>query len=220
MMHVGSAVHRARVAAVTTVLGLVGASCGLLAPRPDTSRYAVLASVDELHGVASDEGEVAGTLQVGLGPISVPDYLLSAAIVTRESGTRVVPSGTERWAEPFERSLGRVLALDLRREAGVGSVLAYPWYATERPAVQVEIAFSRCELDALEGVVVAAQWKVRWLDGSRATLERETRVQRQPARADGEGEADGARIALAISAALAELCGEIGEALRSVPKDG
>lgn len=191
---------------LTLLLG--GASCGLLSPKPDTTRFAVLASVDELGSVAPSSGEAGPSLYLGLGPITIPDYLRRAALVTREDGTRLVPSPTERWAEPFDRSLERVLAIDLRREPGVGSLIVYPWYESERPAVQVEIAFSRCERDESSGVVVAARWEIRWLDGSRAPIARETRLERPVASADG------AETAKAISEALAELCREIGNALR------
>jgi len=190
------------------VIALGCASCGLLSPQADPTRYAVLASVDELSGPASPAAEADSAQSIGLGPISFPDYLRNAAMVTREGGTRLVRSPTERWAEPFERSLERVLVLNLRREPAVSGVILYPWYATERPAVQVQIDFSRCERDANAGVVVAARWQVRWLDGSREPIDQETRVVRPSVSAEGD------QVALAISEALAEICALIGAALR------
>jgi uncharacterized lipoprotein YmbA len=192
---------------VAFALAAGNASCGLLSPLPDTGRYAVLASVDDLRGPAPEPDAPVGALQVGLGPVAVPDYLLRAAIVTREGGTRLVPSPTERWAEPFERSLERALAINLRREPGVAGVIVHPWYETERPEVQVEIEFSRCEQEETARVVVAARWRIRWLDGSRAPVERETRLERPSAGAKG------AQIARSLSEALAELCKQIGDEL-------
>ncbi len=191
---------------IVCALAVLGSSCGLLAPEPDQTRFAVLASVDELSGFPVNPSTAAAALQIGLGPITVPDYLRRSAIVTREGGTRLVPSPTESWAEPFERSLERVLETNLRREPRVGSVILHPWYETERPQVQVEIAFSRCERDAALGVVVEAHWKVRRLDGGEPQ-EHETHLELPCAGADG------ADVARAISEALAELCKQIGAAL-------
>lgn len=187
-------------------LAVLGSSCNLLAPQPDQTRFAVLASADELSSVPRNSVKADAALQLGLGPISVPDYLRRTAIVTREGGTRLVPSPTESWAEPFESALARVLELNLRRETAVGSVILHPWYETERPQVQVEIAFSRCERDATLGVVVEAHWRIRRIDGGKSA-EHETRLEIPCASADGN------EVARAISEALAELCRQIGAAL-------
>jgi uncharacterized lipoprotein YmbA len=184
---------------------LACAGCNLLAPEKDATRFAVLASIDELPG-AAPPAPAASDARVGLGPIRLPDYVQRTAIVTRVGGTRLEPSDTERWAEPVERAVERVLALDLARELGVGHVARWPWYATDRPDVQVEIAFTRFERDESGTVVVAARWIARTLDESRGPIERDVRIERPT---NGP---DGASTALALSQALAELTRGIVEA--------
>lgn len=193
---------------VFAVLLFACGGCSLLSPQADPTRFALLASVDEFAGAALPPAQAVNSLRVGLGPIEIPEYLRRAALVTREHGTRLSPSSTDHWAEPFERSVERVLAIDLQRELGTGQLLIHPWYETNRPDVQIELAFSRCERDANGTVVIACRWSARWLDSSRAPIEREARLERPIA---GEG---GAAVALAISESIAELCKSISAAVR------
>jgi len=186
-------------------LGILGCpSCSLLSPRDDATRYAVLASVDELPGAAAHEAEATpSAVRVGLGPVTLPEYVRRTEIVSRIDGTRLVPSATERWAEPLDRAFVRVLAIDLQRALGAGRIVNHPWYESDRPDVQIEIAFSRCEGDESGQIVVAAHWRVRRLSGEQPPIERESRIERKTT---GPG---GASTALALSQALADLCREI-----------
>jgi uncharacterized lipoprotein YmbA len=181
-------------------------ACSFLSPGKDTSRYAVLASVDELSSGPAAAQETASAARVGLGPVTLPDYVLRPEIVTRRDGTRLEPSATERWAEPFDRAVERVLGIDLERELGAGRIEHHPWYATNRPDVQIQIAFARCEREETGKVVVAARWTVRALAESGTVIERESRIER-----DAPGR-EGATTALALSQALAEMCAEIARA--------
>ncbi|MEO6710625.1 MAG: PqiC family protein [Planctomycetota bacterium] len=192
------------------ILVFSASGCSLLSPEPDPTRFAILASADELPGAAPPPASAANSLRIGLGPIQLPDYLRRAAIVTRSQGTRLVPSPTESWAEPFDSSLERVLAIDLQRELGTAQPLIHPWYETDQPELQVEISFTRCELDEDGKVVVACQWTLRRLDASHATLERGLRLERPVAHRDG------ASVALAISELLVELCNSIGASVHEL----
>lgn len=205
------------VPATALLLMFAATACSFLSPEKDKTRYAVLASVDELPGGAPAEmdADTARTLRVGLGPIALPDYLLRSEVVTRHDGTRIVPSETERWSEPFDRGVERVLAVDLERALGAGRIVHHPWYQTNRPDVQIEVAFARCEREALpkgaSKVVVAARWTVRELADSGRTIERESRIEKP------DSGADGASTALALSQALADLAAEIAEAQKASP---
>jgi len=193
---------------LTMVLGMLALpGCGLLSAPTDSTRYAVLASLDELPGEAAP-GVAAqnSSVRVGLGPVTLPEYVRRPEIVSRVNGTRIVLSATERWAEPLDEALVRVLAIDLERSLGVGRIVDYPWYECDRPAQQIEIAFSRCERDETGNVVVVARWSLRDLEGGTAPIEKDSRIVRETT---GSG---GASTALALSQALAELSREIAGA--------
>lgn len=181
-------------------------ACSFLSPEPDPTRYAVLAAADELPGAPASASAAASALAVGLGPIVVPEYLLRPEILTRTDGTRLVPSPTERWGEPLDRGLERVLALDLRRALGAERVVVHPWFATEAPDVQVRVAFSRFERTGGGKVVLRATWSLDRIGSGATPIERETNVER------ATGGADGSAAALALSEALAEMTREIAAA--------
>lgn len=184
-----------------------GPGCSFLPPHTDTTRYAVLASVDELPGEGTARASaMSSSVRVGLGPVTLPEYVRRSELVSRVGGTRIVVSASERWAEPLDRAVVRVLAIDLERALGTDRVVNHPWYERDRPDVQIEIAFSRCERDESGKVVVAARWSVRELAGEGPPIEKESRIER------GAAGVDGASTSLALSQALAELCREIAGA--------
>jgi len=194
---------RSTATALAAVLGL--SACTFLSPEPDPTRFAVLAAVDDLPDAPSPAAAVEG-LTVGVGPIVVPEYLLRPEIQTRTAGTRLVPSLTERWGEPLDRGIQRVLSIDLKRALGAERVVLHPWYATEAPAAQVQIAFSRFEREDPGKVVVRAAWSIRRAASNTPPIEGETHLER----ATSSG--DGASAALELSLALAEMAREIAAA--------
>jgi uncharacterized protein len=192
---------------LVVAMALLLPACSFLSPQADPTRFAVLASVDELPG---EEAAVApparSPVRWGLGPLTLPEYVRRSELVSRAEGTRIVISGTERWAEPFDRAVERVLAIDLERATGATRVIHHPWYASDRPDAQVEIAFSRCEREESGKIVVAARWSVRDLRGGGSPVERESRIERETAGPEG------ASTARALSLALVELAREIATA--------
>jgi uncharacterized lipoprotein YmbA len=191
--------------AVALAVVLASSSCSFLSPAEDTTRFAVLATVDDLPG-APPSGTAAQGLKLGIGPIDLPEYLHRMEVQTRTDGTRLIPSATERWGEPLDRGVERVLMVDLSRALGASQVVLHPWYATERPDVQVRIAFTRFEREAPGQVVLRARWSIRRLGTDAPAVERETDLKRQVSGTDG------ASTALALSQALVDLSSEIAAA--------
>src|SRR5262249_12243948 len=87
-----------------TVLVSLASSCGVLEPRPDHSRYFVLASSRDL-GRVSDVCAWPSEAHVGLGPVQIPEYLRQPELLTRTSPTELTRSYAERWSEPLETML-------------------------------------------------------------------------------------------------------------------
>jgi uncharacterized lipoprotein YmbA len=131
---------------------LLGASC-TFRPRPDPTRFYVLpASVP-------DDAHAAGSVVVGLGPITFPGYLQHPTMATVD-GTRVRYAEFDRWAEPlpvlFARALGHDLSalLDAR-------IVPYPWYHAARLDVVVRVDVSAFEADGAGHATLDACWSVQ-----------------------------------------------------------
>jgi uncharacterized protein len=192
-------------------LALACASCGVLEPRPDRTRFFVLATAAELgrDGGEPPAEEARDGETVGLGPIELPEYARRNELVRRERATEVALARDERWAEPLESAVARVLAIDLSQALGAGTVIAYPWLAAEAPRTQVRIRFTRFDGSAEGRARVEARWEVVETSTQTVLASRASRF--EPAL---EGE-EGVALSRALSVALAELSNEIAMALRS-----
>lgn len=182
-------------------------ACGLLSPREDPTRLFVLASIEELE--PERVPAASGARSLGIGPLAFPDYL-RGELLSRESVTAVEPARYERWAEPLDKAVERVLSANLVLLTGARSV-AYPWYGSEAPEASVNVRFERLELEARERAVVVATWSVRYEGGPVA--EHRSRIVRPLADASGE------TAALELSRALAQLSEEIAAAWSAAPAE-
>ncbi len=191
------------------VAGALLGGCTVLAPRPDPSRFYVLAPVP-LASPGASVTALPADVSVGLGPIRVPDYLKRPELVTRTGPTEVTPSEVDRWAEPLDLAVPRVLALDLTARVGPRSFRSWPWYDTQHPDYQVEIAFERFERDADGNAVLVAAYRVRDLRPQGKVLSRDTRLSRTPAAPDS------ASLVAALSANLDDLSRELAAAIEEL----
>jgi uncharacterized lipoprotein YmbA len=195
---------RARVALLLACAALA-VGCGrFFAPRPDPSRFYVLTATD-----AVDVSRVRGSF--GVGPISLPDYLKKSTIVTRTAPNEITPSGIDRWGEPLDRAVPRVLQENLRRLLGTDAVVVFPWYASAQPDLQVAIDLLRFEREEDGRVELVARWEIRPTATGKIVRSGETRTTRQPT---GEGMSGSVA---AQSQALGELSSDIANALRAIP---
>lgn len=177
---------------------LVG-SCGILQPRPDPTRLFVLATIEELDPARTPAARAERSL--GLGPLTFPEYVLGRELVSRRAITGIESSRYERWAEPLDAAVARVLASDLSFLTGA-RVVPHPWFGSAAPDARVRIRFERFELEERRQAVLSATWSLE--DGSGAVLhERQSHLVRA---LDDPG---GATAAGELSRALAELAEEI-----------
>jgi uncharacterized protein len=147
--------RRATLLALIVLHALPG--CSILKPQPDPSRFYVLtASVD----APAAPSEASG-LTLGLGPIKLPDYLDRAPIVTRVAPNQVVFSDFERWAEPLERNVGRVLGEDLSRLLNTERVISLPAFVPIAVRFEIPVEVLRFESDDKGVVELWARWAIR-----------------------------------------------------------
>ena len=178
------------------------ASCTILSPQPDATRWFVLATIEELDP-ARTAAERAGH-SLGIGPLTLPDYVLRRELVSRRGATRIVPFQDELWAEPLEKAVARVLASDLTFLTGARAV-PHPWFTTEAPEMRVRIAFERFELEERARAVLVATWVLENEDG-------DTLHEHRSSIALPLADSNGTTAALELSRALADLGEEIAGA--------
>ena len=188
-----------------TLAGVAASGCGALRPQPDPTKFYVLTAVSRpAEAPATDFRDVV----VGLGPLTLPSYLDRDRVIRRVDENRVELLEYERWAEPLQASIQRILALDLGRTLGTEEVLSYPWLLTQRVDFTVTMKILRFEPTSHQTTELRANWSIR--DGAtRELLVARDSVLSVPAADPSMGAA-----VSAMSRALGELSQEIAADLR------
>jgi uncharacterized lipoprotein YmbA len=183
------------------VASLALAGCSMLEPRSDPTRlYLLTSDVSPAPDDPPAAHDAAGSA-LGLGPIALPAYLARPELVRRGGGHEVVASAVERWGEPLEAGVVRVLAEDLVRLAGC-EVVKYPWLPSAAPALKVAVEIGRFEAVDDAQVELFATLRLARSSGGETQRRREEIAVKLSNR-DGDG------VAAAMSSALAELARRI-----------
>ncbi|WP_404425366.1 membrane integrity-associated transporter subunit PqiC [Nibricoccus sp. IMCC34717] len=119
----------------------------------------------------------SGTMQVGLRPVEIPDFLRrSRGIVVREGLNRVRTQDLARWAEPLESGINRVLRERLLETPEIAGVYLHPFSTQVKRDSDITVRILRCEgvLTDEGGYVArfAAAYEVISTDGSNRVLAR------------------------------------------------
>lgn len=127
---------------VFTALGMIIFSGCSLSPVVDSTRFYVL-DVENYRPVSA-ETEKKGIV-LGINRVQLPRYLDSPEIVIRERENRIVYSKNNRWAEPLEYGVARVLAEILRQEPIIADVTAFPTRRRSMPDFDLHVSVLRAE---------------------------------------------------------------------------
>ena len=191
-------------------LALSLAGCGSFSARPDPSRFFALTSLAEAETARKSPG--AENLSLGVGPVRLPGYLDREGLVTRISQNRFAVAENDRWIEPLEENVVRVLTQNLAALLRPERIVRYPWQISQSPAYQVEIDLLRFEPDTGQEVQLRARWAV--IDGKskQTQVAKESQFARQAKAKSSE-----AAVA-AMSEALGDLSREIADAVGAIAR--
>lgn len=143
--------------------GLVGALLLVVAgcsESPPTEFYT-------LSGMQLPPGRSsAPSTVVGVGPVTLPDYLDRPQIVTRASGNRVVLASFHSWVEPVDSMFTRVLVGNLSSLLATDNVVSLPQRRPLPLDYQVEVDVDRFDADRSGRAVLDARWRVFGKDGT------------------------------------------------------
>ena len=107
---------------------------------------------------AQPSADASSDLIIGVGPIEVSDFLERPQIAIHGGTNRLEIDELNRWAEPLDRAVVRVMALNLAALLGTQKITGFPWRRDDRPDIAVRIAI--LALDRRHGQAVLG---VRWV---------------------------------------------------------
>jgi uncharacterized protein len=193
---------------ILVLLVLVLAACG----TTHNYRYYTLASFPAVPDkAAADFGAVP--LIIGIGPVTIPDYLDRPQIVLRTSRNELVFSETSRWAGSLANDSARVLEENLDSMLAGDGVAVVSWRRGVPNDYRVAVQVSRFDAMAGGTVVLKAQWVIYEKDGKGVLLLRESDINEPVPGSDEDS------VVKAMGKALLGLSREIQQGFRMVRND-
>lgn len=147
---------------------------------------------------------------IGVGPVTVPGYLDRPQIVTRQGSDELNIADFDRWGEPLQESVPRILAEDLSALLQTDRISVFPWSISRPIAYQVVVDIAR--FDGVDGgaVVLEARWRIVDSADKELVLKRATLSEAIGGRGYGA-------VVGAMSRALGALSRDIATALAALP---
>ncbi|MDP4650971.1 MAG: PqiC family protein [Haliea sp.] len=170
------------------------------------------------HYVLSSNQQAAATghaPSVGVGPITIPEYLNRNAMVYSEGGNRLHVASYERWAEPLPAGIQRVLGLNLSTGLNTQDIRPHPWRRDDLPDFAVQVSILALDASSSSAELVA-EWRVTRRDSDVLLAQRISRWSTPVQGPDWQASATAA----AYSTLLEKLSEEIANVIRSAADAG
>ena len=177
---------------------LAASGCATTEP----SSFYTLSSLRDTAG-AAESGPA-----IGVGPITLPQYVDRPQIVTRSSPNRLELAEFHKWAEPLQDIVSRVVADNLAVLVPTDRIVILPRRRSLPLDYQVEINVIQFDTSAQGETVLAARWTLFGKDGKKLLLSAESTISDSTA-TPGDYES----VAAAMSQALRDLSREIAQAI-------
>ena len=185
-------------------LALLFAGC-LSIPISPTPRFYKLQAIHEDQAIK--KMNTASQVLIGVGPVKIPEYLDRPQIVTRGKEMTLKFAQFDRWVEPLDLGVARLLREDLTVVLPKARLIAYPWNQLMPVKYQVVVEIIQLDSELDKELFLVAQWQVIDVE-SRMTLIINRSVIRQSIIPQ-----DYPGLAMALSAACASFSREIAAAL-------
>lgn len=131
---------------------------------------------------------------IGIGPVTIPEYLQHNKIAFWKTPQQLILLDNHYWAEPLERGITRVLALELQAAHSDWRVVQFPWPNNQRPRYSLKIDVQRLDAFADHAIIEAT---IDWMN-----LQTKTVISSQRIKLRQDSKANSAAIAQAFSTLL------------------
>lgn len=147
------------------------------------------------------------TTVIGIGPVDIADYLHRSQIIYTQTNNLLSVADNDYWAEPLDKGIARVIALNLIQRNANRSFTYFPWRSGDKPHYSLRIQINSLTRANNEASIIAT-WELMD-NNTKANLQRRNFIRTTPV------ESGAKNLAQAYSKLLAELADEMDEALRT-----
>jgi uncharacterized protein len=103
------------------------------------------------------QGASGQTPALGIGPVEIPEYLNRNGLVYSRQGNQLQISSQERWAEPLEDGISRVLGMNLASLLNTQNLRYFPWNPQRAPDYGIKINVLTLDANDRQATLVA-EW--------------------------------------------------------------
>jgi uncharacterized protein len=195
-------VYRGFLPVLFWVLIFTTAGCGTTGPTKFYVLNALAGSETAAPALTARPG-----IAVGVGPVKIPEYLDRLQIVTRSTMSSLQLAEFERWAEPLEKSIPRILAENLSALLGSDQIAIHPWPNALQVEYQLVVEVNRLDGTLRQNALLDARWTLLADKGKRVVVRKNSTVSEPVSGGSYEG------LVMAQSRTLAQLAKEIANAI-------
>lgn len=146
---------------------------------------------------------------IGIGPVEIAEYLTRSQIIDNQADNTLTMSDNAYWAEPLDKSIARVISLNLTQLNNARSFVNFPWRSDSKPHYSLRLHIDNLSRTG-KNANINATWELIDNDGKK-TLARRNFLRSLPADSGAKG------LASAYSQLLASLAKEMDEVLNQNP---
>lgn len=141
---------------------------------PSTAYYTLNPMVEK-----NGAGPVAnlGQRVIGVGPLTLPDYLDRPSIVTRISPNQVAVNEGYRWAGTLQSEILRVITANLETLTNAKQVVAFPWGIAFEPDIRIRINIQAFEGNRDGKAQLKAAWTLTPGQGKQPAIQRVSQIE-------------------------------------------
>ena len=145
-------------------------------PISPTPRFYMLSATGD-HQI-SKKIDITSDLLVGIGPVKIPEYLNRPQMVTLSKEKMLQFAQFDRWGEPLDLGVARLIREDLTAMLSGAKLTLYPWnpLMVVKYQVVVEVVQLNSELD--RDMFLVAQWTIIDVQNSKVMMIKKSKFRR------------------------------------------
>jgi len=124
---------------------------------------------------------------LGLGPLTVPGYLDRPQLVTQQAGSKVKVDEFNRWAEPLDIALPRIVTANVDQLLDSVVVVTFPYSSRVKTDYRLLGRVIRFDVNQSAEAVLEVQWSVQDADANTLLTPRRNRYTAQAGSATDPG---------------------------------
>lgn len=169
---------RMPVRCLVVAIGLAG--CAVSDPTQyyalgqSSARRAESTASASIGSTPASRPDPAAAVSIGVGPVIIPGYLRRSQIVTRSGADHLELATFQRWAEPLEDGIARILAEQIGDRVPTERIVVYPWRGAIARALQYQVVVAVMRFDGSQGgdVMLDARWRILGKNGAELAFKR------------------------------------------------